>query len=86
MITKLGNQLSLLIITDISISVFGFLGFLARMQREIPPEREWFTFNNIEIIKKMDVTVAGEQDDDRYPWVIHSMLLDQEGRPKYLKR
>ena len=34
----------------------------------------------------MDVTVAGEQDDDRYPWVIHSVLLDQEGRPKYLKR
>ena len=43
-------------------------------------------FNKTEIIKKMDVTVAGEQDDDRYPWVIHSVLLDQEGRPKYLKR
>ena len=36
--------------------------------------------------RKTDVTVAGEQDDNRYPWVIHPVLLDQEGRPKYLNK
>ena len=37
------------------------------------------------LIKKEEDTVAGEQDDNCYPRVIHSVLLDKEGRPEYLQ-
>ena len=51
-ITSLINQLSLFI-TEISISVFGFLGFLARIQREIPPKNvKSFQISQIDMYRK----------------------------------